>query len=53
MIDNEKNIISVCEEDKKFISDFMKLSKEMRFLVKGILIAASLQEKQTTSTISQ
>lgn len=46
MADNEKNVTTVCEEDKKFIRDIMNLAPEKKILVRGILIGLDLQEKQ-------
>lgn len=43
---NEKNVTTVCEEDKKFINDILNLTPEKKFLVRGILIGLDLQEKQ-------
>lgn len=50
MADNEKNVTTICEEDKKFISDIMNLAPEKKILVRGILIGLDLQEKRKPLT---
>lgn len=41
------NITTVSEEDRKFIQDISKLSKEKKDLVKGIVIGLQLEEQQS------
>ena len=53
MDDNEKNVTTVCEEDKKFINDIMNLAPEKKILVRGILIGLDLQEKQKPLAAAQ
>lgn len=44
---DEKNVTTVCDEDKSFIRVIMSLPPEKKNLIHGIIIGLDLQEKQT------
>lgn len=45
MLDAEKNVVDVREEDKDFIRALTLISPEKKLLLKGILIGMGLQER--------
>lgn len=44
MTNKEKNVIAVCEEDKRLIRSLISLSPEKKVLVRGILIGMEVQD---------
>ena len=46
MLDAEKNVVDVREEDRDFIRALMLISHEKKILLQGILIGMDLQESQ-------
>lgn len=49
MLNTEKNVVDVREEDRDFIRALTLISSEKKLLLKGILIGMGLQERPVPS----
>lgn len=50
MVNNEKNIIEVTDEDREFILELIKLSAKKKTLARGIIIGLNLSESKEAET---